>query len=226
MKRRKSRGRGDGGLGGDAGEPDTGRAGRAVRSPSQPDPKLFGRSGCRQLRSGSSEMPAREGRTRRSVSRSCTRSIPRTDGRACLRRDTTSSVAFSGRSSGSPQRGDGGHSLHFHGPRVPVPADHNGLGQPQGALLASVQYPGGRVLRSGSGGGLYHHGAREIFNTDQGAQPASSAFIHKPKAAKGRWIHDTLLERLWRASKYEEVYLKAHETVAQDYGGIGGGLDF
>ena len=32
---------------------------------------------------------------------------------------------------------------------------------------------------------------------------------------KGRWIDNVMVERLWRSLKYEEVYLKAYESVAE-----------
>jgi putative transposase len=30
---------------------------------------------------------------------------------------------------------------------------------------------------------------------------------------KGRWVDNVFVERLWRSVKFEEVYLKAHETI-------------
>ena len=30
---------------------------------------------------------------------------------------------------------------------------------------------------------------------------------------QGRWMDNVFIERLWRSLKYEEVYLKAYETV-------------
>jgi len=70
---------------------------------------------------------------------------------------------------------------------------------------------------------LRHYGTPEIFNTDQGAQFTSEAFTGKLKAAqvrismdgKGRWVDNVFVERLWRSLKYEEVYLKAYENVAE-----------
>jgi putative transposase len=70
---------------------------------------------------------------------------------------------------------------------------------------------------------LRRYGAPEIFNTDQGAQFTSEAFTDALKAAgirismdgKGRWVDNAFVERLWRSLKYEEVYLKAYETVAE-----------
>jgi putative transposase len=32
---------------------------------------------------------------------------------------------------------------------------------------------------------------------------------------KGRWLDNVFVERLWRSLKYEEVYLKAYETIRQ-----------
>jgi putative transposase len=70
---------------------------------------------------------------------------------------------------------------------------------------------------------LCRYGTPEIFNTDQGAQFTSEAFTGALKAAgirismdgKGRWVDNVFVERLWRSLKYEEVYLKAYETVAE-----------
>lgn len=73
------------------------------------------------------------------------------------------------------------------------------------------------------------HGAPEIFNTDQGAQFTGAAFTDVLKAhdvrismdGKGRWMDNVYVERLWRSLKYEEVYLKAYETVAEAKASIG-----
>lgn len=70
---------------------------------------------------------------------------------------------------------------------------------------------------------ISRYGAPEIFNTDQGVQFTSAAFTGALKAAaihismdgKGRWVDNIFVERLWRSLKFEEVYLKAYETVAE-----------
>jgi len=67
---------------------------------------------------------------------------------------------------------------------------------------------------------LVLHGSPEIFNTDQGAQFTSEAWIEALDEAdvaismdgKRRWIDNAFIERLWRSVKYEEVYLHAYET--------------
>ena len=76
---------------------------------------------------------------------------------------------------------------------------------------------------------LAHFGSPEIFNTDQGAQFTSAAFIDVLKGAdiaismdgKGRWVDNVFVERLWRSVKYEEVYLHAYESVAAARAGLG-----
>jgi len=67
------------------------------------------------------------------------------------------------------------------------------------------------------------YGRPEIFNTDQGSQFTSDAFtqvlidngIAISMDGKGSWRDNVFLERFWRTVKYEEVYLKAYESVAE-----------
>jgi putative transposase len=71
-------------------------------------------------------------------------------------------------------------------------------------------------------------GAPEIFNSDQGAQFTSEAFTGALKGhgiqismdGKGRCMDNIFIERLWRSLKYEEVYLKAYDSVAEARQGI------
>ncbi len=72
------------------------------------------------------------------------------------------------------------------------------------------------------------YGTPEIFNTDQGAQFTSEDFTRILKESeikismdgKGRWMDNVFVERLWRSLKYEEVYLKAYDSVAEARTGI------
>ena len=81
---------------------------------------------------------------------------------------------------------------------------------------------------------LNRYGSPEIFNTDQGSQFTSEAFTGVLKEAnvdismdgKGRWMDNVFVERLWRSVKYEEVYLKSYETVAEARAGIDTYLEF
>jgi putative transposase len=70
---------------------------------------------------------------------------------------------------------------------------------------------------------MARYGKPEIFNTDQGSQFTSAAFtgllienkIQISMDGRGAWRDNVFVERLWRTVKYEEVYLKAYETVAE-----------
>ena len=69
---------------------------------------------------------------------------------------------------------------------------------------------------------LARHARPEIFNTDQGSQFTSAEFtgvLLDAKVAismdgKGAWRDNVFVERLWRSVKYEEVYLKAYDSVS------------
>lgn len=69
----------------------------------------------------------------------------------------------------------------------------------------------------------------EIFNTDQGAQFTSEAFVGKllehgvrvSMDGRGRALDNVFIERLWRSVKYEEVYLKEYATVRDAVQGLG-----
>ncbi len=43
---------------------------------------------------------------------------------------------------------------------------------------------------------------------------------------KGSWRDNVFVERLWRTIKYEEIYLKAYDTVSQARASIGHYLGF
>ncbi len=81
---------------------------------------------------------------------------------------------------------------------------------------------------------LAKHGRPEIFNTDQGSQFTSAAFtgllqehtIAISMDGKGSWRDNVFIERLWRSVKYEEVYLRAYDSVAEARASIGKYLGF
>ena len=81
---------------------------------------------------------------------------------------------------------------------------------------------------------LAGHGRPEIFNTDQGSQFTSSAFtdvlvehgIAISMDGKGAWRDNVFVERIWRSVKYEEVYLRAYDTVSEARASIGRYLGF
>jgi putative transposase len=71
--------------------------------------------------------------------------------------------------------------------------------------------------------------APDIFNTDQGSQFTSKDFTGLLKAhgitismdGRGRFLDNIFIERLWRAVKYEEVYLNPYENGLDAHNGLG-----
>ena len=69
---------------------------------------------------------------------------------------------------------------------------------------------------------IARHGTPGIFNTDQGSQFTSADFIGLLKQnaiaismdGKGCWRDNVFIERLWKSVKYEEVYLRAYDSVS------------
>jgi putative transposase len=76
---------------------------------------------------------------------------------------------------------------------------------------------------------LAKHGKPDIFNTDQGSQFTSLPFtglllkhgIAISMDGRGAWRDNIFVERLWRSVKYEEVYLRAYDSVAEARASIG-----
>src|SRR6202790_4589255 len=75
---------------------------------------------------------------------------------------------------------------------------------------------------------LARHGKPEIFNTDQGSQFTGQEFtgqeftglllgnaIAISMDGKGAWRDNVFVERLWRSVKYEEVYLRAYDSIGE-----------
>jgi putative transposase len=90
------------------------------------------------------------------------------------------------------------------------------------------------------GEALARHGRPEIFNTDQGSLPGldpgitSAAFsglllenaIAISMDGRGSWRDNVFVERLWRSVKYEEVYLRAYDSVGEARASLGRYLTF
>jgi len=80
---------------------------------------------------------------------------------------------------------------------------------------------------------LARHGKPEIVNTDQGSQFTCEAFtdvltrnaIKISMDGKGAWRDNVFVERLWRSVKYEEVYLRAYDSVFDARASLGRYLD-
>lgn len=70
---------------------------------------------------------------------------------------------------------------------------------------------------------IMYHGIPAIFNSDQGSQFTSDAFIDVLEShniqismdGKGRALDNIYVERLWRTLKYEEIYLKSYDSMIE-----------
>jgi len=76
---------------------------------------------------------------------------------------------------------------------------------------------------------MTRYGTPEIFNTDQGSQFTSADFtglltaqgIRISMDGQGCWRDNIFVERLWRTLKYEEVYLRAYDSVSEARASLG-----
>ena len=70
---------------------------------------------------------------------------------------------------------------------------------------------------------IHRYGVPRIVNTDQGSQFTGMEFISTLKAhgiaismdGRGCWRDNVFIERFWKTLKYQEVYLRAYETVSE-----------
>jgi putative transposase len=70
---------------------------------------------------------------------------------------------------------------------------------------------------------ITRYGCPEIFNTDQGSQFTAEAFtdilrsnsISISMDGRGRWMDNIFIERLWKSVKYEDIYLKAYDSMVE-----------
>ena len=97
-----------------------------------------------------------------------------------------------------------------------------GLVQSGSSGLATINDAGNRLVDRGSERGDAPHGKPEIMNADQGSQFTSIDFVKTLKDAdiqisidgKAAWRDNVFVEQLWRTIKYEEVYLRAYDSVS------------
>ncbi|WP_407643089.1 IS3 family transposase [Caballeronia glebae] len=78
------------------------------------------------------------------------------------------------------------------------------------------------------------YGLPEIVNTDQGSQFTATEFTDAVLSrsvllsmdGKGAWRDNVFVERVWRSVKYEEVYLKAYDSISHARRSIGNYLSW
>ena len=97
------------------------------------------------------------------------------------------------------------------------------IGQTPGFVLAVVDHDGSCLLRRNAGGCPGPSRRAGNLNTDQGSQFTGAALtgllasngIAIGMDGEGAWRDNVFFERLWRSVKYEDVYLRAYETVGE-----------
>lgn len=81
---------------------------------------------------------------------------------------------------------------------------------------------------------IENYGCPEIFKTDQGSKFTSDDFTSEIKKnkiqismdGKGRRVGDVIVKRILRSVKYEDVYLKAYDTVVEARESVGKYFEF
>jgi putative transposase len=72
------------------------------------------------------------------------------------------------------------------------------------------------------------YGVPAIFNTDQGSQFTSDAFVGVLQShgirismdGKNRVLDNVIVERFWRTLKYEDIYLRDYQNMSELKGGL------
>ena len=91
------------------------------------------------------------------------------------------------------------------------------------------------VLPRGAGGGagparqagdLQHRSGQPVHQRRLHRRAAQDNAIAISMDGKGAWRDNVFVERLWRSVKYEEVYLRAYDSVGEARASIGRYLDF
>ena len=147
---------------------------------------------------------------------------------------------FGGRTAETHSLRDGtgrcGPTLHLPAaaPRVRLPRGGHGLVLSLRALLASGQHPGRGLLPGSARRGAVPGASRDFqHRPGSGNSPAgnSRGGSRRPGCAwsrdgRGRCWDNIFIERLWRSLKYEDIYLKGYETVAEIRDGVDRYFDF
>ncbi len=95
--------------------------------------------------------------------------------------------------------------------------------QPTGPGPSRLDHNGGGLLRRSGPGGVgearqardFQHGSGQPFTSLEFTDVLLDAKIAISMDGKGAWRDNVFVERLWRTVKYEEVYLRAYDSVSE-----------
>src|SRR5712671_4032195 len=127
-----------------------------------------------------------------------------------------------------------GHHLCPDGARLRLSRRRARLGDTSCSVLAAVDHDGGGLLRRDIGGcsraswqagNLQHRPGLAVYRCGLTGVLADNG-IAISMDGKGAWRDNVFVERLWRSIKYEEVYLRAYDSVSEARSSIGRYLDF
>ena len=127
-----------------------------------------------------------------------------------------------------------GHHLHPDGAWLRLPGGGRRRLQPAGSRdWASITMEADFCIEALEEA-LAKRGKPDIFNSDQGSQFTSVDFtgvllkhgVAISMDGRGAWRDNVFVERLWRSVKYEEVYLRAYDSVSEARSSIGRYLAF
>ena len=111
--------------------------------------------------------------------------------------------------------------VHPHDKRLLLPRRRHGLGKQEGILSWRLSNTlDTSFCIEALQEAIATYGKPDIFNTDQGSQFTSYEFTsiitnnNISMDGQGRWRDNVCVERLWKTVKYEEIYLKAYESVS------------
>jgi len=147
--------------------------------------------------------------------------------------DLSVSAARHGDHAAEPGLGDG-HHVHSNGAGLRLSRRVLDWATTSSSVVAAVDHDGGGLLRrdprgcsgpSRQAGHLQHRPGLAIYRSAFTGVLASNG-IAISMDGKGAWRDNVFVERLWRSVKYEEVYLRAYETVGEARHSIGRYLDF
>jgi putative transposase len=108
------------------------------------------------------------------------------------------------------------------------------LASAAGSQPSRIDHHGSRVLHRGAAGGPCETWQAGNLQLGSGQPFTSADFtsvllkngIAISMDGKGSWRDNVFIERLWRSVKWEEVYLRAYDTVSEARTSIGSYLSF
>ena len=117
------------------------------------------------------------------------------------------------------------HNIYTYGEGIVLPGSDHGLVKSLGISRKVPSYTMDvSFCLEALEEALAVYGTPEIFNTDQGGVNSHQRNLPRPDFQRDPnqhgwkvvWLDNVFVERLWKSVKYEEVYLKAYDSLVED----------